>query len=299
MRIESRELLAVGIFGGKSRIGERIEMVLRRGRTFSTRVSATRVAASTLVLGALLITGSLAPRWFAFAQQVPEPSGSKLQAFEAVSIKPNASGGDGTDMKTSPRRLTVVNTTPEMLLEFAFGVKGVQLAGGPDWLTRDRFDVDAVTGTSGELNRTTLQPFLQSMFADRFHLRFHRESRDLPVYSLVVAKGGPKLTVHSGESKPITGIHSHAGKDNVNARTTTMKRLAEVLSEQTDRVVIANTGLAGEYDFSLEWASDPAADSQDPSIFTAIQEQLGLKLESAKGPVPFIVIDSVEKPNAN
>jgi len=222
-----------------------------------------------------------------------------LQTFEVVSIKSNRSGGDDNSMRTSPGRLTVVNMTTKSLLLYAFGVKDSQLAGGPDWLAKENFDVVAVTGTSADLNRATLQPLLQSMFADRFHLKFHRENRESPVYSLVAAKGGPKLTVHSGEGGPITGIHSSAGRDRVNARKTTMKRLAEVLSEQTDRVVIDNTGLRGEYDFSLEWSSDLTADSENPSIFTAIQEQLGLKLESAKGPVQIIVIDSAEKPSDN
>jgi len=297
MRTESRELLAVGIFGSKSCIGDRIEMLRRRGRTFSPRASTSGVAVSAVVLCGLTLAGSVVPRWIAFAQA---PSAApKLQAFDVVSIKPDPSGGDGTDMRTSPGHLTVVNTTADELLLFAFGVKDFQLTGKPDWLTKDRFDVDAVTGTPADLNRTTLQPFLQSMFADRFRLKFHRENRDSPVYSLVVVKGGPKLTVHSGEGVPMTGIHSSSGKDRVNAGKTTMKRLAEVLSEQTDRVVVDNTGLRGEYDFSLEWSTDVTVDSQEPSVFTAIQEQLGLKLESAKGPVPFIVIDRVEKPDAN
>jgi uncharacterized protein (TIGR03435 family) len=221
------------------------------------------------------------------------------QAFEVVSIKPNLSGGDDNSMRTSPGHLTVVNTTPKSLLLYAFGVRDSQLAGGPDWLAKEKFDVDAVTGTAADLNRTTLQPLLQTMFADWFHLKFHRENRESPIYSLVVAKRGPKLTVHSGEGAPITGIHSSSGKDRVNARKTTMKRLAEVLSEQTDRNVIDNTGLLGEYDFSLEWASDPIVNSQDPAIFAAIQEQLGLRLEPAKGPVQIIVIDSVERPSEN
>jgi uncharacterized protein (TIGR03435 family) len=227
----------------------------------------------------------------AFAQTAPK--------FEAVSIKPNASGDDDNSMRTSPGRLTVVNMTPRELLLYAFGVKEMQLLGGPDWLDREKFDLVAVTGTSADLNRATLQPLLQAMFADRFHLTFHRENKESPIYSLVVAKGGPKLAVHSGEAQSATGIHSRSGHDRVNATKTTMKRLAEVLSQQTDRFVIDNTSLSGEYDFTLEWASDPTADSQDPVIFTAIQEQLGLKLEPAKGPVEVIVIDGVERPSEN
>ncbi len=220
------------------------------------------------------------------------------QAFQIVSIKPNRSG-DGTNMKTSLGRLTAVSVTPHELLLYAFGARDSQLIGGPDWLTKEKFDIEAVTGTSDDLDRTTLQPLLQSMFTDRFKLRSHRENRELPVYSLVVAKGGPKLTAHSGEGQPSTGIHASSGKYVVNARKTSMKGLAEVLARQSDRFVIDNTGLVGEYDFSLAWTDLAAVDSEDPSLFTAIQEQLGLKLEPAKGPVQVTVIDSVERPSEN
>jgi uncharacterized protein (TIGR03435 family) len=221
------------------------------------------------------------------------------EAFQIVSIKPNRNGGDDNSMKTSLGRLKAVNVTPKELLLYAFGVRDSQLIGGPDWLTKERVDVEAVTGTTDDLNRATLQPLLQSMFADRFQLKFHRENTELPVYSLVVAKGGPKLTAHSGEGQPLTGIHSSSGKKLVNARRTTMKRLAEVLSQQTDRFVIDNTDLGGEYDFSLAWTDDLAVDSEEPSLFTAIQEKLGLKLEPTKGRVQVIVIDSLERPSEN
>jgi len=221
------------------------------------------------------------------------------RAFQIVSIKPSRNGGEDTSMRTSLGRLTAVNATPHELLLYAFGARDSQLIGGPDWITKEKFDVEAVTGTSDDLTRAALQPLLQSMFADRFQLKFHRENRELPVYSLVVAKGGPKLTPHSGEGQPVTGIHASSGKNIVNARRTTMKRLAEVLGQQTDRFVIDNTGLGGEYDFSLAWTDGLAVDSEQPSLFTAIQEKLGLKLEPAKGRVQVIVIDSLERPTEN
>jgi uncharacterized protein (TIGR03435 family) len=220
------------------------------------------------------------------------------QAFQIVSIKPNRSGED-TTIKTSLGRLRAVSVTPHELLLYAFAARDSQLIGGPDWLMKERFDVEAVTGTSDDLDRTTLQPLLQSMFADRFKLKFHRENREFPVYSLAVAKGGPKLTAHAGEGQPSTGINSRSGKYVVNARKTTMKGLAEVLGRQSDRFVIDNTGLEGEYDFRLAWTDLATVDSGDPSLFTAIQEQLGLKLEPAKGPVQVTVIDSIGRPSEN
>ena len=221
------------------------------------------------------------------------------EVFQTVSIKPHRNSGDDTSMKTSLGRLQALNVTPKELLLYAFGIRDSQLIGGPDWLTKERVDVEAVTGTSDDLDRTTLQPLLQSMFADRFQLKFHRENREVAVYSLVVAKGGPKLTAHSGEGQPLTGVHSRSGKKVVNARKTTMKRLAEVLGQQTDRFVIDNTGLGGEYDFNLSWTDLSTVDSEAPSLFTAIQEQLGLKLEPAKGPVQVTVIDSIGRPSEN
>jgi uncharacterized protein (TIGR03435 family) len=226
------------------------------------------------------------------------PASQPPQAFQIVSIKPNRTGDD-TSMKTSPGRFKAVSVTPHELLLYAFRARDSQLIGGPDWLTKDKFDVEAVTGSSDDLDRTALQPLLQSVFADRFKLKFHHEMRDAPVYSLVIAKGGPRLTAHSGEGEPSAGVRANSGKYIVNARKTTMKSLADLLGRQTDRFVIDNTGLAGEYDFRLVWTELAAADSNDLSLFTAIQEQLGLKLEPAKAPVQVTVIDSVERPSEN
>jgi uncharacterized protein (TIGR03435 family) len=220
------------------------------------------------------------------------------QTFQIVSIKPNRTGDD-TSMKTSPGRFKAASVTPHELLLYAFGARDSQLIGGPDWLTKDKFDIEAVTGTPENPDRTTLQPLLQAMFADRFKLKFHREMREAPVYSLVIAKGGPKLTEHSGEGEPSAGVSARSGKYVVNARKTTMKAFADLLGRQTDRFVIDNTGLAGEYDFRLTWTELAAADSDAVSLFTAIQEQLGLKLEPAKAPVQVTVIDSVEQPSEN
>ncbi len=223
---------------------------------------------------------------------------AQSQAFQTVSIKPSRNSADGTSMHTSPGRFRAASVTPHELLLYAFGARDSQLIGGPDWLTKDKFDIEAVTGTPDNPDRTTLQPLLQAMFADRFKLKFHRETRDLPVYSLVIAKGSPKLTAHSGGGEPQAGVRASSGKYVVNARKTTMKSFADLLGRQTDRLVIDNTGLAGEFDFRLAWSDLATVDSGDVSLFTAIQD-LGLKLEPAKGPVPVFVIESIERPSEN
>jgi uncharacterized protein (TIGR03435 family) len=186
-----------------------------------------------------------------------------------------------------------------MMIQYAFGVREFQIAGGPGWLTTDRFDIVATTATPGSLNLNELEPYLQSLLADRFRFRYHRETRELQVYSLVVARGGPKLAAHSGEGEPSMSGHDGSGKISKSATNATMARPANTLGGELDRTVIDNTGLKGGYDFKLEWAPNPAADSVEPSLFTALQDQLGLKLESTKGPVEIIVIDSIEKPSEN
>jgi uncharacterized protein (TIGR03435 family) len=135
---------------------------------------------------------------------------------------------------------------------------------------------------------------------DRFKLRVHRETKELDIYFLTAGKkGGPKITGHTGEGKSSTGTSYEAGIETMNATRVSMASFANSLGRQLGRTVTDNTGLQGEFDFKLVWAPAPTTDSAGASIFTALQEQLGLKLESRKAPVEVIVIDSVEKPSEN
>ena len=124
-------------------------------------------------------------------------------------------------------------------------------------------------------------------------------TKEVRVYSLVVAKGGAKLTAHTGEGDSSNRINNGSGKASVNSTNVSMASFAGILAGRLDRVVIDDTGLKGGYDLKLEWAPNPAPDSAEPSLFTALREQLGLKLESAKGPVEIIVIDNIERPSEN
>jgi uncharacterized protein (TIGR03435 family) len=183
----------------------------------------------------------------------------------------------------------------KQLLQLAFDVKGFQIAGGPGWLDAARYDIVATTGKPGDIDDRELRPMLQALLADRFALKFHRETRELTVYSLAVAKNGPKLTAHQGAGNS----SSSSSSGYMSATKATMTMLASRLERQLGRTVADHTGLAGEYDYRLSWVPDQAADSMGPSIFTALEEQLGLRLDSAKGPVEIIVIESAEKPSAN
>jgi uncharacterized protein (TIGR03435 family) len=193
---------------------------------------------------------------------------------------------------------TATNVNLKLLISRAFGVPESQIERGPGWIETEKYDIAARADTPLEMSREELRPCLQALLAERFRLKFHRETKEGAVLSLVVAKSGPKLTEHTGGGASGIGVSSGSRKVDISGTKATMARLAEYLSAQAGRPVIDNTGLKGEYDFRLEWSTEEASGS-GPSIFAALQEQLGLKLNATKGPVEFIVIDGAEKASAN
>ena len=241
----------------------------------------------------------------AFAQKPP--------SFDVASVKPNTSGTGSFSMGTSHGRLTATNVPVRTLILKGFHAKEFQVTGGPGWLETERYDVVAKT-ENATISDNDLWLLLQPLLEDRFKLRFHRETKQLGVYSLTVAKGGPKLKVHVGDDEPGTSGRTGSGKASFVVTKMSMAKLADMLGDHTDRIVVDNTGLKGFYDFKLDWAQEdshePASVSMlnslqeglglaGPSLFTAVQEQLGLKLEPAKGPVQIIVIDGAEKAREN
>jgi uncharacterized protein (TIGR03435 family) len=185
--------------------------------------------------------------------------------------------------------------------------------GGPRWLESDRFDIEAKA--TGNPRREQVLTMLQSMLADRFKLALHRETRELPVYEMAVAKGGPKFKARAcvgqpGPDNPCGGF-TVSLRGTLTGRVAPLAELAETLTTLLNRSVLDKTALTGKYDFDLKWTPDgttirgpgdpdaPQPDPNGPSIFTAVREQLGLELKSAKGPVEVLVIDHVEKPDAN
>lgn len=209
-------------------------------------------------------------------------------AFEAASIRPSSPIGGVSSMHLTPGRISMENVSLKKMLLNAYAIPDDReyMIAGPDWLGSLHFDVVA-TFDSGA-GETQVRAMLQQMLTDRFRLAAHKESRQMPLYSLAVAKGGSKIhAVEDGQGK------TSGGPGHFVASKTTIQHFADLLAKQLGAPVTNATGLEGVYDFTLDWS---AADNGDgPSIFTALQEQLGLKLESTKGPLEVVIVDHMEK----
>jgi uncharacterized protein (TIGR03435 family) len=225
--------------------------------------------------------------------------------FEAASIKPSTPGMRGFSIVPSAGgRLTAKNITLKRLLGAAYDVQDFQVAGGPKWMDSDPYDI--VAKAEGNLTEHQLLDLLQPLLKDRFQLAFHWETKQLPRYLLVTGKGGSKLTEVKADGEPQLNIR---GRKLITGHRAPLSQLVETLSWVTGRVVVDQTGLKGVYDFKLEWTPDDlqisepgsasgAAESAN-SLFAAIQEQLGLKLDPQKGPVQILVVDRAEKATEN
>jgi uncharacterized protein (TIGR03435 family) len=289
-----KTLLALDAFGSRSRLRGRIEALLTHGRIFLPSASLTRAGASAAVLLALAIAASFAPRWIAFAQRLE---------FEVASIRPHqepvtVSGGSFTPPPTF--RYVAMKLTD--LVTAAYGVRYEQVAGTPSWGDGPgaaRYDIEAKVEDGAKPSREQVQQMLRSLLEDRFKLKVRRETRERPVYLLTVAKSAPKLkSVDKGEG---VRVGASAVGQRMDGKAT-MDFLARQLTISAGRIVIDRTGLTGNYEFTLEWTpdgSEPSDGAASVSIFTAVQEQLGLKLEPAKAPVEMIVIERAEMPTEN
>jgi uncharacterized protein (TIGR03435 family) len=224
-----------------------------------------------------------------------------VKSFDIVSIKPNPDG-HGLDAGSQPGgRYTARNVPVMFLLTEAFGVKAYQISGATKGLDEERYDIVAKANVSNQLSQEQLKPLLQAMLVDRFQMKFHKETKEFPVYSLVIGKSGPKFSADNNilvsESLNVSSNH---GKATMTGRKVPMSDLAKQLGDMAGRTVIDNTGLKEKYDFKLDWQTSEATDETLPSIFVAVQEQLGLKLVSVKkAPVEVIVIESIGKATAN
>ena len=304
-----------------------------------------------LMLGAAGLIAVAAPVVFGLVNGTPSRAGSQPQTkgatapvYDVASIKPNNSEIGLFKMMFVQDGFSATSVTLRMLIRTAYGVEDSQIFGVPNWVNSEKYDIEArmdssvadgLSKVSEDQRRVEKRRMLQALLADRFKLTLHRETKQLGMYVLVIAKNGPKLqeakpgdTYPKGLKNPDGGspagifwLRRAGGGGELVGQALPIATLIRLLSEKIlNRSVLDNTGLTGSYDFTLQWTtgdesqgpmfkgagddqqvtgSTPPPESSGPSIFTAIQEQLGLKLESQKGPGGVLVIDHIEKPSEN
>jgi uncharacterized protein (TIGR03435 family) len=252
---------------------------------------------------------------FAIPAKLKPMAANANPTFEVATIKPSQPGRPGKGIRVQPgRHFSTLNTSLGDLISFSYGVHAKQITGGPDWLETEKYDLAAQPDGEGEPNDKQWKTMLQKLLADRFKLSFHRDKKELTVYAIVVGKNGSKLTKSEGDPNGLPGL-GFRGLGALIARNATMTDFAGLMqSTVLDRPVVNQTELPGRYDFTLNWTPDenqfgglgmrppPAADNAaapNPDLFTAIQEQLGLRLKPSKEPVDVLVLDHVEKPSEN
>jgi uncharacterized protein (TIGR03435 family) len=311
-------------------MANRIDLATRVRALLDVRQPRGRIGTFSVALAcaaAVVLVTAMSPLIVVAA---PQASSVATPKFEVAAIKLNKSGRAGWDgFKISHGNFNVANASLHMLITGAFHLQKPQVSGGPAWLRTDRYDISA-KGDPSASDRQVLQ-MLQSLLLDRFGLVVHREVRDLPIYALVSTKNGssklqrPKngtcdtlalksgvdvmMAIPCGETAAVGGPQSGV----LWGKSVSIASIADALSGLTDRPVVDRTGISGQFKFELRWSdgSQPVGNenegtrgtvpnSEAPlSIFAALQEQLGLKLESQKGPIEVLVIDHVERPTEN
>jgi uncharacterized protein (TIGR03435 family) len=253
--------------------------------------------------------------------------------FEVASIKPNTSGNNMVMIRPpAGGRFTATNARLKMLIGLAYNVQNFEISGGPAWINSDGYDIEAKAADSA-IGIEQLRPLLQTLLADRFQLKIHRETKEVPIYAVMAVKNGPKLPEANEKGCVTFGPNSPPpppptpgqpfaapptpcggfmqGPNRLEGGKVSMKEFVGALSRILGRPVIDKTGFTGTFDVHLEYTPEGTAfgggglgppggfDTSGPSIFTAVQDQLGLKLESQKGPAELLVIDHAEKASEN
>jgi uncharacterized protein (TIGR03435 family) len=234
-------------------------------------------------------------------------------SFEVATIKPTKPDEQRKLFVVRGNHFMTVNTSLTDLITMAFGVQQKQIAGQPEWLDKDKWDIEAQPDVPGAPNRQQINTMVKKLLADRFQLKFHEDKKELGAYVLTVAKSGNKMTAGSTDPNQLPGLF-FTGLGRLTVQNATMEDFSGLMqSAVLDKPVVDQTGLAGKWNFLLKWTPDesqfggmgikvpPPTDNPDapPPLFTAIQEQIGLKLDAGKAQVKVLVIDKAEKPTAN
>ena len=248
---------------------------------------------------------------------IPEPPKSMpadaKPKYDVVTVKPSDPNQPGKLFTIRGRQVLTINTTVNDLITFAYSLQTKEILNAPTWMD-EKYDVDGVPDVEGQPNIQQIRMLIADALVQRFGLKFHTEQREMTAYALTVAKGGPKLTVSTARPSDPGGF-GFQGLGKLRVINFTMKDFCHGMQEAVmDKPVVDQTGLTERYDFNLNWTPDqsqfasfgahiPPPNPDDPnplpSLYTALQEQLGLKMESTKANVDVMVIDHIDKPSAN
>ncbi|HKA00601.1 MAG TPA: TIGR03435 family protein [Candidatus Solibacter sp.] len=214
-------------------------------------------------------------------------------AFEITSVRPSPPDQPGMSMHETPGRVILQNATLGWAIKLAYHLQDYQLSGGPKWLDSDHYDIEG-KGVPATANYKQKLVMLQALLADRFQLKFRRDKREVSGYVLLPAKGGIKVAKSAATDEKSS---SSSGTNMVSGKNETAAGLAAMLSDALGRPVLDETGFTDRFDFKLNWA--PVNGEASASVFSLLQEQLGMRLEARKVPVDVLVIEGAEKPAAN
>jgi uncharacterized protein (TIGR03435 family) len=265
-----------------------------------------------------LIAAGLIAYWATSVTCIGQQPAARQGQFEVVAVKRSNPDSQGRGWRGTNDRITIQNYSLRQLIAVSYGLKSdAQVLNGPDWINKQRFDiaakiddadVDRFKNMDFETRNREVEFMMQAMLAERFHLKVTVDTRILPIYALVVAKSGPKLTplaAPAGTAETRNRSHSTTTNNgHLTAKAISMDSFADYLTTQPemgDRVVRNQTALSGNFDFTLNWTEDRGSgipgDAALPGIFTALQEQMGLELKPDKGSVPVIIVDAVSEPD--
>jgi bla regulator protein blaR1 len=326
--LESPLVCVAGVTG--SNLKRRIEGIMMH------RIAHKLGLGKKLLLAAMGVTAAIAPVAFGWLHPAQSRADSEQNTaaitpgFESVYIQPNKTGtpmapfrifsnppGIGVAFRFTAEGFAATNATLHMLIRQVYGVQDFQVAGGPDWINSERYDVDTKFTSSEADDRSKLvdqrRLMLQALLANRFKLALHHETRDVPVYELVIAKYGPTLheaapgdTYANGLKLPANGHPLGVGlwslkQGQLTGQGASIAQLASQLSTRLGRMVVDKTGLTGKYDFTMQWTtveSPGAGAASSASLLTAVREQLGLQLNVQLGPVEMLIVDHAEQAKA-
>jgi uncharacterized protein (TIGR03435 family) len=247
--------------------------------------------------------------------KLPPMAADAHPSFEVATIKPSKPDDQRKAFIVQGRRFKIINQPLTAILSFSYDVQAKQIIGLPPWADTDKYDIDAEPDGEGAPSGKQWKAMLQKLVTERFKLTFHQDKRELSVYVLSVAKGGPKLTKSEGDPNGLPGLFFRGKLGDLGVRNANMGDFTGLMQQAVlDRPVLDQTEITGRYDFTLVWTPDdsqfagmgakiPPAPADDgkapPNLYTAIQEQIGLKLDATKAPADVMVVDHVEKPSEN